>query len=683
MKVCSDCLQCYEDSAISCAEKDHNLIAVRAGVCQINDQYCLEYLIEISDISETYGATNSISKQPCAVKIINSNLTGNQQNLQTKFLTEARFAAAVNHPNAVRIYDSGALPDGTLYVVSEPVDGQTLREFLNNASIPEIAVINIIRQTAEGLEAIHTAEVVHRNVNPENIILVSDAENNLQVKIQNIDFGGIKQRFRLSGIADTEQTRADLRYFSPEQCRTDDEIDALTDVYGLGITLYEMLAGQPPFDAPQAAKIIDKQISEPPPSIKISNFNIRALLTHTLMSALQKTRIGRLKSVNAFARQLRHIEQLTSHLILPSIPQTATESLPAILPEKQAAQATENEKDASRNDIQADTESIAAVQIKNPSPVVAVASFSFPQEPATVSTFIEDESGIQTSRNFAVEAAESNLLPAAVPERNEREESAAILPEEEDEIKSARLSDANSQSEQLFIDDEEFDDDEFADGEYESSEIIPAAGIKENQRPAAAEDLFDSENVAPRIRISNRGMFIGGAAAVLFLAVILTTAILDENIQSSAASQTDVSSVAPSAPIEKPVPKPEEPAVSNVATALNEESKNQPASDETAPADVSELPNSKTFNVKESRPIVAEKSSTALAKPGAKNSALKEVSAAKEKSGAATAKEPPANKTVTTQKPFPDIKIIVGKQTPKPAKTDVLSRPRIFDKKGN
>ena len=683
MKVCSDCLRCYEDSAVSCVEEDHTLIEARVGGCQITDDYRLESLIEINDISETYSATNGILEQAYFVKIINQNLIGDKPDLQARFLTEARCAVAVKHPNTVRVYDSGTLPDGALYVVTEPADGQTLREFLDGVSIPEIAVINIVRQAAEGLEAIHAADIVHRNVNPENIILVPDAENNLLVKVQNIDFGGIKQQFRLSGVSDSEQTLGDLRYFSPEQCRAADEIDTLTDVYGLGITLYEMIAGQPPFDAPLAAQIIDKQISQSPPPIKISNFNIRALLTHTLMCALQKTKVGRLKSVNAFARQLRHIEQLMSHLVLPSMPQMTAENSPAKISANHASRAAENEEtNISPNQLQPDTETVAAVQIKNSASVVPVVNSFLREDSATVSPLIESAPDVQIIQDFTGESKKNDALPATEQARN-GQQTLADVALRDDEIKSEKSSAAKPPIEQLFVDDEEF-----TSGELDASKVNSAAQAEEMQAPAEAENLFDSEIAVPRIHIPNRTIFIGGAIAALFIVAILISAVLDDKFQSSPDPQTAVASGSSAAPAEKLLPKSEEPVVLNVETAFGEEPKKQPVSDEVVAADISDLPSSKTFDLRERRQLAAEKISTekistVTAKPSLPAQPRKEVSAAKEKPDAPTVKEKSPNKTTTIQKPFPDVKIVVGKQTPSPAKTDVLSRPRIFNKKGN
>jgi serine/threonine-protein kinase len=318
MKICSACRRCYEDTVLSCIEENHDsLIEARSGSREIISNYRLEFLLECDAVSETYAATNVLLNETCAVTIIDGNLTGiAPQLLREQFQNEARTAAAIEHPNVVRVYESGVLESSEFYVVTEFVEGRTLREYLNSAdSASEKDAVIIARQTAEGLEAAHKAGVQHRNLNLTNIILTSSLENDLLVKIQNFDFGNVRQAAACS-ISDSESHRSWLQYSSPEQCAVQ-TTDARTDIYSLGVVLYEMLAGRPPFDAPDAAELIRQQINEQPPPVKISNFDIRALLTHTLMQALQKNPARRIQPANAFARQLRHIEQLVVRSPVP------------------------------------------------------------------------------------------------------------------------------------------------------------------------------------------------------------------------------------------------------------------------------------------------------------------------------------------------------------------------------
>jgi hypothetical protein len=240
-----------------------------------------------------------------------------------------------------------------VFVVSEDTGNKTLRAFLDKKAVPELlTTIRIVRQAAEALHALHLAGLTHRAIRPENIVLQPDTNDGLLVKLQNIDFGGVAEHTTISNRFVIDSALDALRYYAPEQF-AGKAANIKTDIYSLGIILYEMLAGQPPFDAPKAADLIEKHRNNAPPDIKIADFELRMLITHTLTESLQKRPEVRQSSANAFARQLRHIEQLATHVSTPP-PVVAVKQTPrlvepviyqpppvaAITPQKRAAAET-------------------------------------------------------------------------------------------------------------------------------------------------------------------------------------------------------------------------------------------------------------------------------------------------------------------------------------------------------
>jgi serine/threonine protein kinase len=312
MKVCSDCQRCYDDSVVSCSESEHaELEEIRSGGPQMVAGYHLETLLGSGIKGETYRARRLDSGQPCLIKIVSAN-----DEYKQKFLQDSQTATTLFNQSIVDIYESGSLENSDVFVVAEEPAGQTVRELLNNVGVPQLLTsIQVMRQAAEAVHALHLGGLIHRAIRPENIVLTNDAEQRLLVRIQNPDLGGVVEHSIVSNKFLIDSALDSLRYFAPEQFSGGTTIK--TDVYGLGIVLYEMLSGAPPFDADKASGLIDMHRNQRPPDVTIDNFDLRMLLIHTLMESLQKAPEKRQSSANAFARQLRHMEQLAMHSPTP------------------------------------------------------------------------------------------------------------------------------------------------------------------------------------------------------------------------------------------------------------------------------------------------------------------------------------------------------------------------------
>ncbi len=313
MKVCALCERCYDDSVVSCTEESHPVLSETCkGDPEMIADYRLDFLLESGVRGETYRARQIESGRSCLIKILSAPEINNEQ-----FLRDASVAAPFFHPNVVDVFEAGTLESGEFYIVAEDADGKPLRGFLDSVGVPELLTsIEVVRQTAEALHALHREGLVHHAINPENILLTTDAEDRLLVRIKDLDFGGVVGRSIVSNKFLIDSALDSLRYFAPEQC-SGGEVTAQTDVYSLGVVFYEMLAGTPPFDATKAAVLIEKHKSERPPDVKVNNFELRMLVTHALMESLQKQPEMRQASANTLARQLRHIQQLATHVSTP------------------------------------------------------------------------------------------------------------------------------------------------------------------------------------------------------------------------------------------------------------------------------------------------------------------------------------------------------------------------------
>ena len=313
MKVCSVCDRCFDDFETYCSDAGHPpLEGTLRGRPEMIDGYRLDALLLSGLKGDAYRAFHIASGRSCLIRIPVID-----EKSREGFLRDADFAATIFHPNVADIYESGFLETGECYVVAEDPSGQSLRQLLNEVGAPSLLTsIQVVRQAAEAVHALHLKGLTHGALCPENIILTSDAEHRLMVRIQNPDFGGAGQSAIVCNKFFIDSAVDSLRYFAPEQC-SGEPAGNKADVYSLGVILYEMLAGTPPFEEPTAAALIEKHKNQRPPDVRIDNFDLRMLLAHTLMESLSKRPEQRQSSANAFARQMRHIEQLATHVSTP------------------------------------------------------------------------------------------------------------------------------------------------------------------------------------------------------------------------------------------------------------------------------------------------------------------------------------------------------------------------------
>jgi serine/threonine protein kinase len=243
-----------------------------------------------------YRARDRVLDRVVAVKLLPAEMASDDQ-AADRLQREARSAARLNHPRIVSVFDAG-LEDGTPYLVMEYVEGRTLAEELadHGQLAPERATF-IAAGVAEALTAAHTAGVVHRDVKPANVLLVDGDE----VKVA--DFG-IARAVEEDTITNPSAVVGSAPYLSPEQVRGE-SADARSDLYGLGVVLYEMLVGRPPFEADSPVAIAFKHLEEEPEPPSALQSGVAPELDRIVMTALAKDPADRYESAGAFLAALQ------------------------------------------------------------------------------------------------------------------------------------------------------------------------------------------------------------------------------------------------------------------------------------------------------------------------------------------------------------------------------------------
>jgi non-specific serine/threonine protein kinase len=279
-----------------------------ALVGKLIGHYRIESLIGVGGMGEVYLARDERLGRKAALKLLPDNLTIDEAQL-SRFKNEARSASALNHPNILTVYEIGAEGDRQ-FIAMEFIEGVTLRASITCGRIKPHAALEIAVQVASALAAAHAAGVVHRDIKPENIMLRPDG----YVKV--LDFGIAKlteQRAasddRTTQTTATLQTRPGLvlgtaRYMSPEQARGH-KVDARTDIWSLGVVLYEMVGGRPPFRGETPSDCIAAILTAEPAPISSISPDVPSRLESILQKALRKNTDERYQTIKEMLAELR------------------------------------------------------------------------------------------------------------------------------------------------------------------------------------------------------------------------------------------------------------------------------------------------------------------------------------------------------------------------------------------
>ena len=263
----------------------------------IADRYELEELVGSGGMSDVFRARDNQLDRRVAIKILHDRYAGDPEYL-TRFRTEARSVARLSHPNIVTVIDRGE-DAGRQYIVFEHVDGENLKELVQRSGrLPVRRAIELALAVADGLAFAHQEGLVHRDVKPQNVLLSREGE------IKVTDFGIARSLEVEHGVTQTGTVLGTGEYLAPEQA-SGKPISPATDVYSLGVVLWEMLAGEVPFSGENFVAVALRHVNEPVPRLRETRPDVSPRLASAVERSLAKDPAERFPSMAALADELR------------------------------------------------------------------------------------------------------------------------------------------------------------------------------------------------------------------------------------------------------------------------------------------------------------------------------------------------------------------------------------------
>ena len=320
MKKCPRCGVEYPDATTLCPsdgvalekEGDSLIGTTLAG------KYRIDARLNEGGMGTVYRGTHVLMDKTVAIKVLRPSLAADEK-IVARFSREARAASRISHPNALSVTDFGEDDSGHVFLVMEFLSGKTLKQLIRDEGpLPLARVVEITRQVGDALHAAHAQGVVHRDLKSDNIMLL-DTMTSDHAKV--LDFG-IAKINEPDGVVDTNLTAPNLvigtpQYMSPEQCSQDSEIDARSDIYSLGVILYEMLVGHVPFSGDSPTMVMMKHLQEPVPSVLEERDDLPASVARVVARAMAKLPSNRYQNVAELIEDLTIASGMTIHRLAP------------------------------------------------------------------------------------------------------------------------------------------------------------------------------------------------------------------------------------------------------------------------------------------------------------------------------------------------------------------------------
>ena len=307
MKECPACGSCFSDDIIYCGDDGGTLMLSLRGETILEGRYRLECRLGQGGMGAVYKAQHVFLKSTHAVKVILPDLVGNDPMLLTRFRQEAIVAASIRHKNIVAVTDYG-IANGTMpFLVMELIKGSSLQDILAEKGRLSLKYsLEIMEALAAGVSNAHRHGIIHRDLKPLNIMLYGDTEVSEAVKILDFGLAKMKASDTLGSFvqAKTIGLMGSPLYMAPEQWSEEEEVDKRTDIYSLGIILYQMLAGKTPFGGSSIPMVMKKHLMEDPPPFATHGIQMPPLIESVVFRALKKIPAERPQSVEEFITEL-------------------------------------------------------------------------------------------------------------------------------------------------------------------------------------------------------------------------------------------------------------------------------------------------------------------------------------------------------------------------------------------
>lgn len=269
-------------------------------------RYVIEAPLREGGMGLVYRATHKKIGKAVAIKVLREDMVADAEMLK-RFRNEARAVSLVESPHIIDITDYGVLPDGSRYYVMELLEGETLGDRLaRNGPIHLSTLVHIAKQIARGLGAAHAANIIHRDLKPDNVMIIEFGQERNFVKV--LDFGIAKVATDSHKLTKTGAVFGTPLYMSPEQAAGLD-IDQRSDIYSLGVIMFEMAAGRPPFNAENVMAILSQHMYKAPPSLRSLVPDIPEALEAIIVRLLSKKPDTRYSTMDELVADLEQVEQ--------------------------------------------------------------------------------------------------------------------------------------------------------------------------------------------------------------------------------------------------------------------------------------------------------------------------------------------------------------------------------------